>query len=191
MWENSFTPVYALTTQSIASKVKAKQVFFVKLALKCGQTCRTLESRIVLYHAIRSARQLGLSYAQMQRKLFEDTGIRLSKASISYWLRGIHDPSGSLNRFHPDPSPELSYEIGVALSDGKINVHDYHGEILLSVTDKDFASEFGICLGRVLGRGEPYKSQVERKKSQMDSAGVNHPSPQISQLQLVQSKKVD
>jgi intein-encoded DNA endonuclease-like protein len=100
----------------------------------------------------------------MQRKLFEDTGIHLSKASISYWLRGIHDPSGSLNRFHPDPSPELSYVIGVALSDGNINVHDYHREILLSVTDKDFASEFSRCLGRVLCRGEPYKVRWSKKR---------------------------
>src|SRR6267378_3971638 len=109
-------------------------------------------------------RHLGLSYGQMQRKLFEDTGIHLSNASISYWVRGIHDPSGSLNRFRPVPSPELSYVIGVSLSDGNINVHDYHREILLSVTDKDFASEFSRCLGRVLGRGEPYKVRWSEKR---------------------------
>jgi intein-encoded DNA endonuclease-like protein len=89
--------------------------------------------------------QQGLSYAQMQRKIFEDTGIHLLKASISYWLRGVHHPSGSLTRFRPEPSRELSYVIGVALSDGNVNVHDYHREIQLSVTDKDLASEFSRC----------------------------------------------
>lgn len=101
----------------------------------------------------------------MQRKIFEDTGIHLSKASISDWLRGIHHPSGSLNRFRPEPSRELSYVIGVALSDGNINVHDYHREILLSVTDEDFASEFGRCLGRILGRNRPYKVRWSEKRN--------------------------
>jgi len=100
----------------------------------------------------------------MQRKIFEDTGIHLSKASISYWLRGIHHPSGSLNRFRSEPSRELSYVIGVALSDGNVNVHDYHREIQLSVTDRDFASEFSRCLGRVLCRDRPYKVRWSEKR---------------------------
>src|SRR5207244_1013757 len=51
-----------------------------------------------------------------------------------------------------------------ALSDGNINVHDYHREILLSVTDKDFASEFSRCLGKILGRHEPYKVRWSEKR---------------------------
>lgn len=109
-------------------------------------------------------RQRGLSYAQMQKKLFDDGGNYLSKALISYWLRGIHGPSGRLNRFRLEPSPELSYVIGVALSDGNVNVHEYHREILLSVRHKDFASEFSICLGRVLGRDVPYKVRWSAKR---------------------------
>ena len=88
----------------------------------------------------------------------------MSKASISYWLRGIHHPSGSLNQFRPEPSRELSYVIGVALSDGNVNVHDYHREIQLSVTDKDFASEFSRCLGRILCRDSPYKVRWSEKR---------------------------
>jgi intein-encoded DNA endonuclease-like protein len=136
----------------------------IRLAPKRGQTCRTLESRTGLYHTIRTFGQRGLSYAEMQKRLYEDTGTHLSKASISYWLRGIHHPSGSLNRFRPEPSPELSYVIGVALSDGNINVHEYHREILLSVTDRDFAAEFSRCLGRVLGREHPYKVRGSEKR---------------------------
>jgi len=113
---------------------------------------------------IQTMGQRGLSYAQMQRKIFENTGIHLSKASISYWLRGIHHPSGSLNRFRPEPSRELSYVIGVALSDGNVNVHDYHREIQLSVTDKEYASEFSRCLGRVLCRDGPYKVRWSEKR---------------------------
>jgi len=135
-------------------------------------------------------KQRGLSYAEMQRKLLEEQGTRLSKASISYWLRGIHDPSGSLNRFSSEPTPELSYVIGVALSDGNINVHDYHREILLSVTDEDFASEF-----RQMFRENPWKkqalqSQVEREEKQMDSARVQRASSQVSKSKLVGPKNV-
>jgi len=134
------------------------------MVLKCGQTCRTLESRMGLYHAIQTMRQRGLSYTRMQKKVFEDEGIQLSRASISYWLRGIHLPLGSLNPFSPEPSPELSYVIGSVLSDGNVNVHEYHREILLSVTDKDFASEFSRCLGKILGRHEPYKVRWSEKR---------------------------
>jgi intein-encoded DNA endonuclease-like protein len=110
-------------------------------------------------------RKQGLSYRQVQKGIFELTGTHLSRASISYWTRGIHNPSGSLNPFLPEPSPELSYVIGVAVSDGNINIHDYHREVLLSVTDGDFAHEFGRCLGMVLERDTPYKARWSGKRN--------------------------
>lgn len=159
--------------------------------MKRGQTCRTFESRTGLYQLIQTMRQRGLSYGQIQRRLSEEQGTRLSKASISYWLRGIHEPSGSLNRFRSDPSPELSYVIGVALSDGNINVHDYHREILLSVTDEDFAAEFSRCLGRILCRDRPYRVRWSKKRSRWIVQGSSVLLHKLSRSQLVWSKTVD
>jgi intein-encoded DNA endonuclease-like protein len=136
--------------------------------------------------------KMGLSYRRIQEKVLEDTGTCLSKASISYWLRGVHHPSGSLNPFNAEPSPEICYVIGVALSDGNINVHEYHRQIMLSVTDRDFAEEFSRSLARVLGRAEPYKVRWSEKRGRwVDSARVKHTSAQFSIQRPFGSEQVD
>ena len=112
---------------------------------------------MVLFPLVRSLRASGLSFAQLQRNLFEKTQIRLSKATISGWVHGAHDPLGRVNKFDAEPSPELAYTIGVVLGDGNLNVHEYHNEILLSVTDGDFAKEFSRCLSIVLNKSRPYR----------------------------------
>lgn len=117
-----------------------------------------------MYDLVLVLRKQGLSYKQIQEMVSRETGSRFSKGSISYWIRGIHRPLGSLNPFSPEPSPELSYVIGVGLSDGNVNIHDYHYEILRSVTDRDFAEEFARCLGKILGRKGPYKSGGEQRE---------------------------
>ena len=43
-------------------------------------------------------------------------------------------------------------------------VHEYHREVLLSVTDKDFADEFSRCLGVILGRAKPYSVRWREKR---------------------------
>ncbi|TMI08858.1 hypothetical protein E6H34_03455 [Candidatus Bathyarchaeota archaeon] len=110
-------------------------------------------------------RKSGLSYRRMQAKIFEETGTNLSRSSISYWLTGTHHPSGSLNRFDAKPCPELSYVIGVALSDGNVNTYEYDRQIMLSVTDRDFADEFSQCLAKVLGRRTAYKVRWSEKRA--------------------------
>ena len=72
------------------------------------------------------------------------------------WVNGLHDPTGRLNRFRPNPSPELAYVIGVILGDGNLNIHGYNAEMILAVTDHDFAEEFSRCLAIVLQRDHSY-----------------------------------
>ncbi len=134
------------------------------MVLSRGQVCRPLVSRTILHNLVRTMTRDGLSYKQIQNSIFENTGAHLSKGSISYWVRGIHKPSGSLNSFRAKPTPELCYVVGVALSDGNLNVHEYHREVLLSVTDKDFADEFSRCLGVILGRAKPYSVRWREKR---------------------------
>jgi intein-encoded DNA endonuclease-like protein len=72
---------------------------------------------------------------------------------------------GRLNNFRPDPTPELAYVIGVILGDGNLNIHGYSSEMILAVTDHDFAEEFSKCLSRVLHRETPYKIRWSRPKN--------------------------
>ena len=58
--------------------------------------------------------------------------------------------------------------IGVIAGDGNLNVHGYNYEMLLSVTDRDFAEEFSRCLAKVLGKPNLYKVQ-EREQEEVDS----------------------
>jgi len=76
-----------------------------------------------------------MSYQQIQTEIFESTHIRLSKGSISGWIRGIHNPSGGKNKFRAVASPELAYVIGVIAGDGNLSAHGYNYEMLLSVTE--------------------------------------------------------
>jgi len=116
-----------------------------------------LETRIALFPQVRGLRESGLSFAQLQREILERAQVRLSKATISGWVNGVHAPLGRVNRFEAEPSPDLAYIIGVVLGDGNLNVHEWHNEILLSVTDWDFAQEFSRCLSGILYKSRPYK----------------------------------
>jgi intein-encoded DNA endonuclease-like protein len=108
--------------------------------------------------------KLSISYQQIQTEIFDSTHIWLSKGSISGWVRGIHNPSGGKNTFRAVASPELAYVIGVITGDGNLNIHGYNYEMLLSVTDFDFANEFSKCLAKVLGRPDPYRVRWSEKR---------------------------
>src|SRR3989454_12831086 len=91
----------------------------------------------------------------------------ISKGSISQWVRGIHKPLGRVNEFNQTATVELAYVIGVVLSDGNVNSRKYDREVLLSVTDREYAEEFRRCVGRVVGGF----SQV-RRSEKTDSCNV-------------------
>ena len=122
------------------------------------------EVRVGLRSRVSELAKLSISYRQIQTDIFGSTRIRLSKGSISEWVRGIHNPSGRTNKFPTDASPELAYVIGVIAGDGNLNVHGYNYEMLLSVTDRDFAKEFSRCLAKILVRPNPYQVRWSEKR---------------------------
>src|SRR2546422_9307257 len=123
-----------------------------------------LDIRVRLRSRVLELAKLSMSYQQIQTEILESTHIRLSKGSISEWVRGIHNPSGGKNKFQAVASPELAYVIGVIAGDGNLNVHGYNYEMLLSVTDRDFAEEFSRCLAKVLGKPNLYKVRWSEKR---------------------------
>jgi intein-encoded DNA endonuclease-like protein len=123
-----------------------------------------LEFRVRLRSRVSELAKLPMSYQQIQTEIFDSTHVWLSKGSISEWIRGIHDPSGGANKFRVVASPELAYVIGVIAGDGNLNVHGYNYEMLLSVTDRDFAEEFSRCLAKILGKSNLYKVRWSEKR---------------------------
>ncbi len=99
----------------------------------------------------RELRGKGLTYSEIRDSLRKQYGVGPSKGQISEWLRGIHGPFGSANRFSAAPTPELAYVIGVELGDGSLNRKGYNRRIRLQSVDLDFVLEFDRCLSRVLG----------------------------------------
>src|SRR2546422_8178714 len=123
-----------------------------------------LEVRVRLRSRVLKLTKLSMSYLQVQTEIFDSNHIWLSKGSISEWVRGIHNPSGGKNKFQAVASPELAYLIGVIAGDGNLSVHGYNYEMLLSVTDRDFAEEFSRCLAKILGKPNLYKVRWSEKR---------------------------
>ena len=123
-----------------------------------------LDVRVGLHSRVSDLANLSRSYRQIQTEVFDFAQIWLSKGSISAWVRGIHNPSGRTNKFNTDASPELAYVIGAIVGDGNLNVDGYNYEMLLSVTDHDFAREFSICLAKILEKPNPYQVRWSEKR---------------------------
>ncbi len=125
-----------------------------------------LELRIKLYNDVVALRRRGLTYRGIIGEIYRRYGVRISKSSISEWLRGIHNPYNG--RLIPSlellkPSEELAYVIGVKVGDGYTyrvrSVRKGYNDVMigLEARDREFVEEFGRCLAIVLGR-KPIKS---------------------------------
>jgi len=135
-------------------------------ASQCGNgNYLPLDTRMQVYAPVRELAGLGLSYRQIQDAVLKAHQVRLSKSTISMWVNGLHEPTGRLNSFRPNPTPELAYVIGVILGDGNLNIHGYNAELILAVTDHDFAEEFSRSLAKILHRERPYKIRWSERKN--------------------------
>ncbi len=119
--------------------------------------------RIKLYNDVVALRRGGLTYRGIIEEIYRRYGVRISKLSISEWLRGVRSPYNG-RRISSiellESSEELAYVIGVVLGDGyaskkKRVIKGYnHVWIGLEAKDKEFVEEFARCLAKVLGRRE-------------------------------------
>jgi len=116
-------------------------------------------------------RQMGLTYSQIAEALKWEYKVGPSKGQLSEWLRGIHGPFGSANRFLAEPTPELAYVIGVTLGDGSLNRKGYNRRIRLQSVDLDFVLEFDRCLSKVLGTGA-HKPWFDTRKIHIEASSV-------------------
>ncbi|MDT7859914.1 MAG: LAGLIDADG family homing endonuclease [Candidatus Calditenuis sp.] len=122
------------------------------------------ELRIKIYNDVIALRQQGLSYGEIRRTIKQKYGLRLSKSTISEWVRGIHDPHNgrripSLELL--EPSEDLAYDIGTIAGDGcvwqKKRIHKGYRVVTvnLEAKDREFVEEFAMRISRVLNRPPP------------------------------------
>jgi len=121
---------------------------------------RPLELRMKLFDEVRRLRGLGLSYGEIIDEIERMYGVTLNPSHISYWIRGVHNPSNDPRRIptldHLRPSEELAYIIGAMVGDGNVSrSRKYEYFVALIVKDLEFAEMFAKCIGKVLGRGPP------------------------------------
>jgi intein-encoded DNA endonuclease-like protein len=122
------------------------------------------ELRIKIYNDFIALHQQGRSYNEIINIIEQEYEIRLSKSTISEWVRGLHSPYNG--RRIPSlemliPSEDLAYVIGVVCGDGsaheKRRIRKGYNRVVihLEAKDREFVEEFAIRISRVLNRSPP------------------------------------
>jgi len=132
-----------------------------------------LEIRAKMYEDVLKLGRQGLTYKEIQEKLFEKYGKQLCMKNIYDWINGKHNPLGKVNKFDEKPSPELEYVIGAIFSDGNKYFSSEGYRLRLEVKDKEYAEEFGRCLAKVIGRRKPYKPYWDENQKRWIVAGCS------------------
>ncbi|MEM2209517.1 MAG: LAGLIDADG family homing endonuclease, partial [Nitrososphaerota archaeon] len=125
-----------------------------------------LEIRLQMYDDVIELRKQGLTYKEIQRRIYEKYGKRLPTSTIGYWINREHNPLEKVNKFDEKPSPKLNYIIGTIVGDGYKYFDNKVYRFRLGVKDYEFAEEFGKCLAKVLKRKKPYKPFWNKKLKQ-------------------------
>ena len=114
---------------------------------------RDLDAQIAVHARALLLRKKGLSYSQVSWLLSEEFGTAVAKSTLSYWVRGMHEPLGRAHDFRPAPKEELAYLIGVQKGDCSldVNAETHNHRIRLQSIDHEFIAELDRCLSRVLG----------------------------------------
>lgn len=96
---------------------------------------------------VRMLRSEGYSYGKIVKVISHEYNVKISKATVIRWYKGTHSPFNKIKSISTEPSPELSYIIGVYLGDGSIH-RKSNGRYLikLKVIDKEFAEAFAKSL---------------------------------------------
>jgi len=74
-----------------------------------------------LYDDVVTLRRSGLTYKRIIEEIYRGYRVRITKAHVSYWTRGLHNPHKGrriLSLEFLEPSDNLAYVIGVRCGDG-------------------------------------------------------------------------
>ena len=106
-----------------------------------------------LHRVIQRAKELrdqGISYSQIASILGEEFKVKVSKPTVMRWCKGLHNPFNKIKEIPLEPSPSLSYVIGVFLGDGSTTkLKNGRYIIKLKAIDREFVERFRNALGNL------------------------------------------
>lgn len=105
-----------------------------------------LEEKVDLYNR---AMELKESQSWGKRRIAREIGI--IEPTIAQWIYLGHKPHTCYSIPDLNPSPELSYVIGVIEGDGCVDKSSAGHRIRLAVKDRDFVDEFNMRLAKITG----------------------------------------
>ena len=87
----------------------------------------------------------------------------IPKSTLHYWRHNLYKPPSA--RWHPEPSEDLAYVLGVMLGDGNLHLHGYCYDVELKVKDYEFAEEFSKAVAKILDKKfrKPYWSRSHNR----------------------------
>jgi intein-encoded DNA endonuclease-like protein len=134
-----------------------------------------LEIRAKMYEDVIELRKQGFKTGEVLKKIYEKYKEQISRRCFYNWIQGKCHPLRRVNKFDEEPSPKLTYIIGVILSDGYkyISKKKSQYNLRLAVNDKEFAEKFAECLTKVLKKKKPYKPFFNRKTKRWIVAGCS------------------
>ncbi|USS41145.1 DNA endonuclease [Thermococcus aggregans] len=118
-----------------------------------------------LVECVKDLRKRGLSYSKIAKRILEEKGIKVSKATVLRWCKAQHNPFNKIKPVNLEPSPSLAYVIGVYFGDAGIGVHgNYKYRLRLKVVDKEFAEAFARALREIGANPMIYEESDGRRK---------------------------
>ena len=107
---------------------------------------KELEDLIRYVHELR---ENGLSYSSISSTIAKEKGIKVSKATVLRWCKGLHNPFNRTKALNLHPSSALAYIIGVYFGDGSILATGYKYKFKLKAIDKEFVERTAKCLREI------------------------------------------
>ncbi len=129
---------------------------------------------------VKALRSQGFSYGGIVKAVSNEHDLKLPKATVIRWCKGTHNPLNRIHTISLEPSPELSYVIGVYLGDGSVHLKSNGRYVIkLKVIDKEFAEAFADALKK-LGIGVTVG--FERDSTRVDRYYVEGSNKALFQL---------
>jgi len=116
-----------------------------------------------LVNYVRELRGSGKGYSEITRIVFAEKGITVSRATVLRWCKGKHEPFNKIKLVKLEPSPHLSYVIGVYFGDGSIGLSEHKYRIRLKVVDREFAEAFARALEDIGANARVYVESDGRR----------------------------
>ncbi|MDO8647032.1 MAG: LAGLIDADG family homing endonuclease [Candidatus Diapherotrites archaeon] len=124
------------------------------------------DERLAVFEKAMELRKSGLGYKRITKAVFNELNIQIPYSTLAYWCKNKIQLLGGENQFTPEPSPELSYVLGVCFGDAGLVLDSRKSDykLVLETIDNDFAEKFSQCGSKVLKKTRNYSINYSAKR---------------------------